>query len=252
MVEVLTKINKKYQTSNICLGDDYLDFQLKKIYNNSSFEFGGRNYMVGSDASTAMKRSNRLKITINGEPCVELDYKAMFPSMMADMNGITFPEDFDPYAITIDGCDKELLRDLAKLACIMLLNTDDMKSAQYALASSLSEEEWKVRVEAAKKNCMWPEGRVVHSIVEKLIERNGYLMHECDSSNALKYMNYESEINDIVLESLLMEDIIVIPQHDAFIVPVSAEQRTHYHMERAYKLVIGGENCRITSKVAEG
>jgi hypothetical protein len=251
MVSVLTRINNKYQTSSICLEEDFLDFQLKKIYNDGSFELGGRNYMVGSDASKAMKRTNRLKITINGEPCVELDYKSMFPSMIADMNGITFPENFDPYAIEIDGCDKEMLRDLAKLACLMLLNTDNMQSAQYALASTLSEPEWKERIAAAKKQGLWPEGRIVHSIVEKLIERNGYLMHECDSSNALKYMNYESEINDIILESLLMEDTIVIPLHDSFIVPISAEQRTRYHMERAYKLVIGGNNCRITSKVAE-
>jgi hypothetical protein len=251
MVNILTKINNKYQTGNICLDDDILDFQLKKVYNHGSFELGGRNYMVGSDANKAMKRTNRLKITINGEPCVELDYKSMFPSMIADMNGVTFPESFDPYAIELDGCDRELLRDLAKLACLMLLNTDDMKSAQYALASTLAEDEWKCRVEEAKKAGMWPEGRIVHTIVEKLIERNGYLMHECDSRNALKYMNYESEINDIILESLLMEDIIVIPLHDSFIVPIRAEQRTRYHMERAYKLVIGGNNCRITSKVAE-
>jgi hypothetical protein len=251
MVSVLTRINNKYQTSSICLEEDFLDFQLKKIYNDGSFELGGRNYMVGSDASKAMKRTNRLKITINGEPCVELDYKSMFPSMIADMNGITFPENFDPYAIEIDGCDKEMLRDLAKLACLMLLNTDNMQSAQYALASTLSQPEWKERIIAAKKQGMWPEGRIVHAIVEKLIERNGYLMHECDSSNALKYMNYESEINDIILESLLMDDIIVIPLHDSFIVPISVEQRTRYHMERAYKLVIGGNNCRITSKVAE-
>lgn len=251
MVSVLTRINKKYHTNNICLGEDFLDFQLKKIYNHGSFELGGRNYMVGSDANKAMQRANRLKITINGESCVELDYKAMFPSMIADMNGITFPDNFDPYAIELDGCDRELLRDLAKLACLMLLNTDNMQSAQYALASTLAEQEWKERIAEAKKAGMWPEGRVVHSIVEKLIERNGYLMHECDSSNALKYMNYESEINDIVLESLLMEDIIVIPLHDSFIVPLSGEDKARYHMQRAYELVIGGENCRITSKVAE-
>ena len=252
MVDVLTKINNKYQTNAVCLGEDFLDFQLKKIYNHGSFELGGRNYMVGSDANKAMQRANRLKITINGEPCVELDFKAMFPSMIADMNGVTFPEKFDPYAIELNGCDKALLRDLAKLACLMLLNTDNMQSAQYALASTLAEPEWKERVSKAKKEGLWPEGRVVHSIVEKLIERNGYLMHECDSSNALKYMNYESEINDIVLESVLMEDVIVIPLHDSFIVPISSEDKARYHMERAYKLIIGGNNCRITSKVAEG
>ena len=91
----------------------------------------------------------------------------------------------------------------------------------------------------------------MHEIIEKLIERNGYLMHECDSSNSLKYMNYESEINDIVLERVLMDGHIVIPLHDSFIVPISAEQSTTEHMRKAYELVIGGNNCVITSKIAE-
>jgi hypothetical protein len=251
MIKVLTTLNLRYKTNMLCIDGERVDFQLKKIYNNSSLKLGGRNYMVGVDAMKAMNKKNRLKITINGEPCVELDFKCFFPSMIADMVGITFPPDFDPYAIEIDGCDPEMLRDLAKLACLMLLNTDNMKAAQYALAGALAEEEWMERIKEAKEEGLWPEGRIVHTIVEKLIERNGYLMHECDSSNSLKYMNYESEINDIVLESLLMEDVIVIPLHDSFIVPVSAESRARYHMERAYKLVIGGDNCRITSKVAE-
>lgn len=251
MVKVLTGINNKYRTNNICIDEERIDFQLKKIYNEGSFNLGGRNYMVGQDAQQAMSRDKRLKITINGEPCVELDFKAFFPSMMADMQGITFPEKFDPYQIQVEGCDPEMLRDLAKLGCLMLLNTDNMKAAQCALASALSEEEWIDRVKQARKQGLWPEGRIVHEIIEKLIERNGYLMHECQSSNALKYMNYESEINDIVLERVLMDGYIVIPLHDSFIVPVSAEESTMYHMRKAYELVIGGNNCRITSKVAE-
>lgn len=251
MIKILTSLNLKYKSNAICIEGERIDFQLKKIYNNSSLSLGGRNYMTGADATKAMYKQNRLKITINGEPCVELDFKAFFPSMMADMQGITFPENFDPYKIDIYGCDPELLRDLAKKACLMLLNTDNMKAAQFALAATLSEEEWKERIDEAKEQGLWPEGRIVHEIIEKLIERNGYLMHECQSSNALKYMNYESEINDIVLERVLMDGYIVIPLHDSFIVPVSAEESTMYHMRKAYELVIGGNNCRITSKVAE-
>lgn len=251
MINVLTQLNLKYKSNAICIDGERIDFQLKKIYNNSSLNLGGRNYMTGADATKAMYKQNRLKITINGEPCVELDFKAFFPSMMADIQGITFPEDFDPYKIEIHGCDPELLRDLAKKACLMLLNTDNMKAAQFALAATLSEEEWKERIDEAKEQGKWPEGRIVHEIIEKLIERNGYLMHECESSNSLKYMNYESEINDIVLERVLMEGHIVIPLHDSFIVPVSAEDVTRHHMQKAYELVIGGNNCRISSKIAE-
>lgn len=251
MIKVLTTLNLKYKSNSICIDGERIDFQLKKIYNNASLNLGGRNYMTGADATKAMYKQNRLKITINNEPCVELDFKAFFPSMMADMQGITFPENFDPYKIDIQGCDPELLRDLAKKACLMLLNTDNMKAAQFALAATLAEEEWKERIAEAREQGMWPEGRIVHEIIEKLIERNGYLMHECQSSNALKYMNYESEINDIVLERVLMDGHIVIPLHDSFIVPVSAEETTTNHMRKAYDLVIGGNNCRITSKVAE-
>lgn len=251
VMEVLTLLNLKYRTNQIMLDGERLDFQIKKIYNESSFKMGGRNYMVGQDATTAMKKDNRLFITINDEPCVELDYKSFMPSVMADLAGISFDEDYDPYGIEIDGYDPSLLREIAKRGLLTLMNTDNMKAAQYALSAIMAEPEWKAKIKKAGKDGMWPEGRVVHTIIEKLLERNPYIAEQCSKDKALQYQNIESEINDIVVEMVLQEGYIIIPLHDSFIVPVSAESFTKYAMERAYELVVGGDNCRITVEMAK-
>lgn len=251
VMEVLTLLNLKYRTNQIMLDGERLDFQIKKIYNESSFKMGGRNYMVGTDAPTAMKKDNRLFITINDEPCVELDYKSFMPSVMADLAGITFDEYYDPYQIIIDGYDPELLRDIAKRGLLALMNTDNMKAAQYALSAMMAEPEWKGKIKKATKAGMWPEGRITHTIIEKLLERNPYIAEQCNKDKALQYQNIESEITDIVVEMVLQEGYIIIPLHDSFIVPVSAESFTKYAMERAYELVVGGNNCRITVEMAK-
>lgn len=251
VLQVLTLLNLKYRTNEIKLDGERLDFQIKKIYNDSSFKMGGRNYMTGTDASKAMQKDNRLFITINDEPCVELDYKSFMPSVMADFSGITFDEHYDPYAIQIDGYCPELLRDIAKRGLLALMNTDNMRAAQYALSAMMSEHDWKNKIRAAAKRGMWPEGRIVHTIIEKLLERNPYIATQCTKDKALEYQNIESEITDIVVEMVLQEGYIVIPLHDSFIVPVSAESFTKFAMQKAYELVVGGNNCRITVEMAK-
>jgi hypothetical protein len=251
VMEVLSLLNLKYRTNQIMLDGERLDFQIKKIYNESSYKMGGRNYMIGADAGKAMKKDNRLYITINDEPCVELDYKSFMPSVMADLSGVTFSETFDPYRIQMDGYEPELLRDIAKRGLLALMNTDNMKAAQYALSSILSEKEWRDKINKASKRGMWPEGRIVHTIIEKLLERNPYIAEQCNKHSALQYQNIESEITDIVVEMVLQEGYIIIPLHDSFIVPVSAENFTKFAMQKAYELVVGGNNCRITVEMAK-
>lgn len=251
VMEVLTLLNLKYRTNLIMLDGERLDFQIKKIYNESSFKLGGRNYMVGQDAQTAMAKDNRLHITINGEPCVELDYKSFMPSVMADFAGISFDEHYDPYQIQIDGYDSKLLRDIAKRGLLTLMNTDNMKAAQYALSAIMAEPEWKAKIKKANKAGVWPEGRITHTIIEKLLERNPFIAQQCSKDKALQYQNIESEITDTVVEMVLQEGYIIIPLHDSFIVPISAESFTKYAMEKAYDTVVGGVNCRITVEMAK-
>ena len=85
----------------------------------------------------------------------------------------------------------------------------------------------------------------------KLLERNPFIAQQCSKDKALQYQNIESEITDTVVEMVLQEGYIIIPLHDSFIVPISAESFTKYAMEKAYDTVVGGVNCRITVEMAK-
>ena len=252
IIKILNKLNIAIIENNICLHDNKLDFSVKKIYNNSSYRYGGRNYLVGNNSQQAQAAATRLEITINKEPCVELDYKHLHPSILADLAGVTFPDNYDPYSIEIDGIDKQLLRSIAKKGLLMIINTDNPVSAMAALSSALSEEPLKSEVLQAKANKMWPEGRVIHTIIEKLIEHNGYLLNSTSATTGLELMNIESQMCDIVIEKVLMEGEILIPLHDGFIVQRKNEDMLRQIMTYAYDSVVGGNNCKISSKIAKG
>ncbi len=252
ILKVLNKLNMAIIENDICLHDNKLDFSVKKIYNNSSYQYGGRNYLVGNNSQQAQAAATRLEITINKEPCVELDYKHLHPSILGDLAGVTFPDNYDPYGIEFDGMDKQLLRLICKKGLLMIINTDNPVSAMAALSNALTEEPLKSEVVKAKANKMWPEGRVIHTIIEKLIEHNGYLMNCVSATTGLELMNIESQMCDIVIEKVLMEGEILIPLHDGFIVQRKNEEMLHKIMFYAYDSVVGGNNCKVSSKIAKG
>jgi hypothetical protein len=57
---------------------------------------------------------------------------------------------------------------------------------------------------------------------------------------------------DIVIEKVLMEGEILIPLHDGFIVQRKNEDMLRQIMTYAYDSVVGGNNCKISSKIAKG
>ena len=250
IIKILTDLNMAIVENDICLQGNKLDFSVKKVYNNSSFKYGGRNYIMGNNAKEAQGRETRLEITINKQPCVEVDYRHLHPSILADLVGEVFPNNFDPYTIDFEGLDKTLLRDLAKKGLLILINTPSVASASAALSSAISEEPLKSKVRKAKMDGLWPDGRVVHTIIEKLIEHNGYLMNNLGVNAGLELMNIESQMCDIVIEKTLMEGEVLIPLHDGFIVQESNSDMVVQFMKDAYDSVIGGVNCRINIKKA--
>ena len=91
----------------------YTGRRLRRIFNNSSFEYGGRFY-GGWWQSIPSKLRHR--ITINNEPTIELDYSSMHPRMLYAEVGAECPA--DPYNV---GFDPEH-RDLVKKAFNALIN----------------------------------------------------------------------------------------------------------------------------------
>lgn len=90
---------------------------LYRVFNNGSFEEGGRFY--GGWWQHAKKHLRRC-ITIDGQPTVEADFKGLHPAILFANHGLPIPP--DPYALVPGIADNETLRDHAKTTFLALLN----------------------------------------------------------------------------------------------------------------------------------
>ena len=251
-MQLLNNYNEKILSTALTIDDSYFNIQLKKIYLHSSFECGGRNYVVGESSNEVLNKVKRKKLLIDGEPTVELDYSNFHPRILADMEGVKLPRDFDPYAIEMNGFeDKKLFREVCKKGLLIVLNSGDMVKSSAALASSLSDSGIRDRIKKAKADGTFPPVLQCKKILERLIEHNGYLLNHVHSGIGHELTNIESHIMDIIIENILMEGEVLIPIHDSVIVVESFKDKAEQIMLQAYDLVVGGDNAVITKKTGE-
>lgn len=251
LVRLLTKFNYKLVDSDFKIEENTYSVQVKKIYNNNTFNEGGRIYMSGTGINEMIERNNRTKLEINGEPTVECDYGQLFPRIAADLVGVNLDETFDPYGITISGYEPSVVRNLAKIGLMCLFNCKDEEGATFALIKEMNKKWLKDQIDQAKSEDHWPDFPIARRVIEALIERNAYVHTYFFSDSALDLMAIESTMMDYIVEKVLSDDQIMIPIHDSVIVQEKYKDKAVQIMKRAYEVVVGGNNCVVRVKGAE-
>jgi hypothetical protein len=94
------------------------DARLYRVFNDGSFERGGRFY--GGWWMT-LSKVDRARLLINSQPVVELDYSGLHPRLIYDLAGLPRPFDFEPYSLP--GRLASVPREIVKTAFVQLLNT---------------------------------------------------------------------------------------------------------------------------------
>ena len=97
---------------------------LSRVF-SGSFHQGGRFY---GGFWIGMKDKERVRLTVNGQEAIELDYKGIHPTLLYAEAGIAF--DGDPY--DIPGYPTEF-RKLIKIAFNTMVNAGDRKGAAWAV-----------------------------------------------------------------------------------------------------------------------
>lgn len=251
LVQLLTKFNYKLIDSEFKIEDNKYSVQVKKIYNNSSFSEGGRIYMSGAGVGEMIDRENRIHLEINGEPTVECDYGQLFPRVAADLVGVTLDKSFDPYGIIISGYKPSVIRNLAKIGLMCLFNCKDEEGATFALIKEMNQKWLKEQIDVAKQEGVWPDFPIARRVIEALLERNDYVSTYFFSDSALDLMAIESTMMDYIIERVLSDEQIMIPIHDSVIVQEKYKDKAVSIMERAYEVVVGGNNCVVRVKSTE-
>lgn len=201
--------NNMVGTAEINTNDIELKFRydptnvlLKRVFNG---EGGGRFY---GGFWQQLPKEDRLKLKLDGESVVELDFVALHPAIAYSLQG--FELAFDPYLI--EGCER---KDVKK-AFLCLFNCESRKQAINTIRS-----EFHVKGAA--------------SLLHRIEEEHG-LIADCFYNPAFGLMlqNTDSWLCEKVLKKLMKQGILVLPIHDSFLVKGSYEEELRRAMSDSF------------------
>lgn len=193
---------------------------LYRQFNNGSFDEGGRLY--GGwwiNAPKAMRR----KITINGEPTVELDFSGCAIRMLYHERGIDYCD--DPYSLPLlvahegkEGLEARHYREGVKALTQALINGDSDGKPERAKIEGFS-----------FKPFTRPDvRRMIEEKHESIIDAFG-------TGAGLHLQRRDSDLALDIITNMRKRGIIALPVHDSFIAPKSKEIALRGEMKGTYK-----------------
>ena len=236
---------------------------LTRIFNNSSWQMGGRYYGDHQNTPSAIRRH----FLINGEPVVELDYAALHARIVYAEAGVQFPLDKDPY-----GPKGSKLRKVNKLIMLRLFNVTDEASLKRCITKSGNPEVAKTYREYKREYIAYSRGRRTepkkpHSLKSYIagmppgtkgsealadLYRDHPVIESrlkgADGSLGLYLQYKDSEIMTRVLSALVDEQVPALPVHDSVIVPASKKELARQVMQDAFMAVYPGISIPVDEK----
>jgi hypothetical protein len=196
---------------------------LKRVFNNSSFDEGGRFYGAGH---IFLNEEDRKLLTINDNPTVELDYSAHHIRMLYHIIGMEYND--DPYGIL---CESKADRKMYKLVQLVSINSSGLHEAVMAIRD------------------VFRRKQIPHDLTNKaiitLIERFQEAHHPIEdflfSGIGLKLQNRDSKITEAILMRLMKQNIPCLPVHDSYIVETRYRGALGQAMIEEYEEIMGFE-----------
>ncbi len=192
----------------------YMDFsatRLYRIFSDSDFERGGRFYRAWWINTP---KEYRKRITIDGQPTVELDYSSYHISMAYAELGK--PLDFDPYDLL--PTKSETIRDIIKLTVNALLNAKSPINSVDGFKEEIVGMSWNAFVDQ------------VMSVHSAMTENRRFL-----TGYGLRLHYLDSCIAEAVMLHFAKQKIPCLPVHDSFIVTREHTEELRNVMQSEYQ-----------------
>ena len=234
--------------------------QYKRVFTEDLLR-GGRWYNLSGCIQT-MPKKDRPFITINGEPTVELDYKALHPSILYDKiekeTGMCIDVG-DPYGVSLEGVFNVVVqkeqhspaRNLVKQVLLKALNAKDAKAA-YGTITQDWYEEYKKGEEGAFYGLSVSQGTgafPVKDLCDRVMQAHSPIKHAFFSDVGLLLQRTDSDIMGLVLKRFTEIGVCALGWHDSVVVPEKYEQMAKAQMLSAYKEIVGSDNhCFVERK----
>lgn len=217
------------QTELKVKGYDPAKVYLTRIF-KGTWERGGRLY---GGSWQNLPQEARLGLTINGEAVVELDYRAIQPSMLYAQKG--FPLDFDPY--TVPGFD--IPREVGKVQFNRLVNNSGKAPVKGGLVFD------------AETQKSFIDKDEFHRYIASMKRMHEAISDSFYSDTSLKLQYIDSSLALSVINRCLDDYIVCLPVHDSFIVPSRHHDKLREIMSSAYERVFDqkiGVHCNCCSE----
>jgi hypothetical protein len=171
-------------------------------------------------------KEERAKIYINDQPTLEVDFKAFHPNLLSNELGVRLandPYDLERLVLPDLVTTKEQQRKYVKLLVLMGINADSDKKAFQAFRNNDRKD--KVGQSLTDKQL----GELLEAFIVKSPQFDGVL----NTGQALRLMNIDSQIANMVLVHFTQKDIPVLCIHDSFIIQYDKEPELRRILDRA-------------------
>ena len=210
----ITKGRNAGRQQTISLGPD--NKFVVRVFNEGlkgHWERGGRFYRGWWQQ---IDKEDRSKIYINDQPPLEVDFKAIHPNLLSNELGMRLaddPYDLEELLLPDVVTTKEQQRAYVKLLVLMGINADSDKKAYQAFRN----DDHKDKVANSLTDIQL--GKLLKGFVNKHPQFDGIL----NTGQALRLMNIDSQIANMVIDHFTQEDIPVLCIHDSFIIQYDKE-----------------------------
>ncbi len=198
--------------------------QLRRIF-NVDWHHGGRYYHA---PHITMPSSCRDTFTINGEPCVELDYSGLHIRMLYHRIGIDYRDECYVYDKEDDEHKDE--RERIKLASLIVINSKDRDRAIKAIHN-----------QCRKKGLHYPAGQYgrYSALADAFEEFHLPISKFLLTGQGLGLQYLDSTIMSAILRRMTTRGIPALPVHDSVICPTRHEDYLRQVMVEEYEKVMG-------------
>ncbi len=253
--KVLHKHGEILNKSMISIGKYQIpEIHFRRIWIGSVYDYGRLH-----DSGEFQTKSKRIRkeILIDEEETCTIDLSAIHPRILYTQEGIQLSEDFDPYP-NLDWVKLEKLRvkkykafynfdkynplrNLSKVALLILINSKSMVEAKNALVAKLKNEESKLmsRRESEMAFVGIPADVDIDRVLESVKEHNKAISKYFATGVSMSLMNKDSDIIVDTIDSLSQLGVVCLPLHDSVTVAKSYKEEAKKALAYGYKSVMG-------------
>lgn len=268
------RLNKKLSETEVRIKDELCASVTYSRIFSDDLEKDGRFYVNGGGVQTAPAFLRKTSLYIGDYKTVELDFKAMHPSLLLEMMRITAKQegrefcvskDFSPYEVDIDdlieldqeaikrqsellGANYNPVRNLKKQCLLVMINANSFVAARSAMSSKLKKD--KDKPDPVDRLFTGIVGSVpVTEVLRRIEEHNDVISKYMYSDVGIALMNMDSRIAERVIDAILQEDEAVLCYHDSFIVKSYMADFLEKAMRKAWKdVMLDDYYCKIEKK----